>query len=89
MAMGPDSTISYQQTELQPRHVEKYSQKYRNHGRNSIPVLEPDKEIRLKDTKRVDKVLDVSDISIFCYLVPLNDSIYSVLGCSDFRGDGT
>ncbi len=87
MARGPDSTISYQQTGLQPRRAEKGPQKYRNNDRNSIPVLEPDKKIRLKDTKRVDKVLDVSNISIFCYLVPFDDSIYSVLGCGDFRGD--
>lgn len=66
----------------------KDQQKYRNNGRNPIPILEPDKKIRLKDTKRVDEVLDVSDISIFCYLVPIDDSIYSVLRCGDFRGDG-
>ena len=53
-----------------------------------IPVLEPSKKVRLKDTKRVDEVLDVSDISIFCYLVPIDDSIYSVLGCGNFCDNG-
>lgn len=60
---------------------------YLNNRRNLIILLQLDQEFRFKDTKRVDEVLDVGDISIFCYLSPINDSIYPVLGGLDFRGD--